>query len=62
MIVSKIIPTLLLASFLISCNKNDSSDGNPTVMSSEPLDNVTGVPQCRNWFYFQRNNGFFNTQ
>lgn len=45
MILSKIIPTLLLVSFLISCNKNDGTGGNPTVISVEPLNNVTGVPR-----------------
>ena len=45
MILFKIIPILLFASFLISCSKNDSSGGNPTVMSAEPLNNVTGVPR-----------------
>lgn len=45
MIISKIFTTLLLASFLISCSKNDEAGGNPTVMSGEPLNNVTGVPR-----------------
>lgn len=45
MILSKLFATLLLASFLISCTKNDRTDGNPTVTSAEPLNNVTGVPR-----------------
>ncbi len=45
MMRSKIIPTLLLLVSLLSCNKNDNSGGNPTVMSAEPLNNVTGVPR-----------------
>ena len=38
----RIIPVLLLVSIL-SCNKNDNADGNPTVKSTDPLNNVTGV-------------------
>lgn len=43
--LSRIFPTLLLASFLIGCSKNDGAAGTLTVTSAEPLDNVTGVPR-----------------
>jgi len=38
----KIIPVLLIASIL-SCNKNDNPGGNPTVTTTDPNNNVTGV-------------------
>ena len=40
--VFKIIPALLIISIL-SCNKDDNPSGNPTVTSTDPVNNVTGV-------------------
>lgn len=42
--VSKFIPVLLIVSML-GCKKNDHVEGNPTASSTDPINNVTGVPR-----------------
>jgi len=42
--VFKIIPVVLILSIL-ACNKNDNPNGNPTVTSTNPANNVTGIPR-----------------
>jgi hypothetical protein len=42
--VLKIIPVLFIVS-LLGCNKNDTAGGNPTVTSTDPNNNISGVPR-----------------